>query len=103
MNSKSILSSKIIFKFREVYLKSGELLKFLDEWKCSQNSTANCAIELAEQFGFVFPKYLFRHVQIRKMEFWFKDDVDLFKEWIRDLIEIGYFILLSLYRYLILF
>ncbi|PAV87139.1 hypothetical protein WR25_10658 isoform E [Diploscapter pachys] len=36
---------------QEVYLKSGELLKFLDEWKCSQNSTANCAIELAEQFG----------------------------------------------------
>ena len=27
------------------------------------------------------------------MEFWSKDDVDLFKEWVRDLIEIGYFII----------
>ncbi|PAV64696.1 hypothetical protein WR25_17882 isoform H [Diploscapter pachys] len=61
---------------QEVYLKSGELLKFLDEWKCSQKSTANCAIELAEQFG--------------KMEFWQEDDVDLVKEWIHDLISIGY-------------
>ncbi|PAV78358.1 hypothetical protein WR25_03822 [Diploscapter pachys] len=36
---------------QEVYLKSGALLKLLDEWKCSQKTTANCAIELAEQFG----------------------------------------------------
>ena len=26
-----------------------------------------------------------------KMEFWQEDDVDLVKEWIHDLIEIGYF------------
>ncbi|PAV60807.1 hypothetical protein WR25_14799 isoform A [Diploscapter pachys] len=60
---------------QDVYLKSSQILNFLDNWNCDHNSTVNCAIELAEQFG--------------KMEFWSKDDVDLFKEWVRDLTEIG--------------
>ncbi|EPB66617.1 hypothetical protein ANCCEY_14291 [Ancylostoma ceylanicum] len=41
--------------FRDVYLKSGKFVDFLEEWQCYSNDIANCTVELAEQLGYKFP------------------------------------------------
>ncbi|PAV64920.1 hypothetical protein WR25_10555 [Diploscapter pachys] len=61
---------------QDVYLKSGKILTFLDFWNCNKKSTYNCTIELAEQFG--------------NWKFWDESDVELVKDWVYDLIRIGY-------------
>ncbi|KIH56418.1 hypothetical protein ANCDUO_13401, partial [Ancylostoma duodenale] len=59
-----------------IYLKTGKLVKFLDGWRCTNTSVANCAIELADEF--------------RARKFWRKNDAILVRKWIEDLRDMSY-------------
>ncbi|KAL6728497.1 hypothetical protein Aduo_010267 [Ancylostoma duodenale] len=59
-----------------IYLKTGKLVKFLDGWRCTHTSIANCAIELADEF--------------RARKFWRKTDAILMRKWIEDLRDMSY-------------
>ncbi|EYC02158.1 hypothetical protein Y032_0101g3339 [Ancylostoma ceylanicum] len=59
-----------------IYLKAGEMVKFLDGWRCAHTLIANCAIELAEEF--------------RARNFWEKADAILVRKWIEDLLDMSY-------------
>ncbi|VDP11215.1 unnamed protein product [Heligmosomoides polygyrus] len=62
--------------FSDVYLKSGKLVDFLNQWQCKDKQISKCAISLALEFS--------------RKKFWNKRDVDLIKQWIEDLKQIGY-------------
>ncbi|KIH42920.1 hypothetical protein ANCDUO_27089 [Ancylostoma duodenale] len=61
---------------RNIYLKTGKLVKFLDGWRCSNITIANCAIELADEF--------------RARNFWKKTDAILVRKWIEDLLDMSF-------------
>lgn len=61
--------------FRAVYEKSGDIIKFIDSWKCSGMTSEECTIELADAFA--------------EQKFWDRNDAQLVHNWIRDLRAIG--------------
>ncbi|KAF8371357.1 hypothetical protein PRIPAC_77786, partial [Pristionchus pacificus] len=60
----------------EVYDKSGEIVKFIDKWKCHAQTLDRCTIELAEEFA--------------ARGFWGNKDAQLVVHWVLDLQQIGY-------------
>ncbi|GMT20043.1 hypothetical protein PFISCL1PPCAC_11340 [Pristionchus fissidentatus] len=60
----------------DVYDKAGEIVQFIDEWKCEAQTMDKCTIELAEKFA--------------EHGFWGYDDAQLVIHWVLDLKEIGY-------------
>ncbi|GMT20044.1 hypothetical protein PFISCL1PPCAC_11341, partial [Pristionchus fissidentatus] len=60
----------------DVYGKAGEIVQFIDTWKCEAETIDKCTIELAEKFA--------------EQGFWGNEDAKLVIHWVLDLKKIGY-------------
>ncbi|KAF8380929.1 hypothetical protein PRIPAC_70071 [Pristionchus pacificus] len=60
----------------DVYDKAGEIVQFINQWKCIGETMDKCTIELAERFA--------------EQGFWGQEDAQLVIHWVMDLQKIGY-------------
>ncbi len=93
MNSKVHFFSKIF----TIIQRSLSQIRGVIEIPWCLEMQSKCYSELCDWTSWTIWVHFFQNIyffifKFRKMEFWQKDDVDLVKDWVHDLIEIGYFI-----------